>query len=1163
MTWGSPPPEGEAHPFNAVQQLERVDSVWVGSQRITGREHTRTSRDQTITRDIGGTEQTFVKVGDLSDPNAPGPLTKPFVIAGVSQELTRDTERENVALDNRTRGDAEHIVSAKRRLDVDRLDPAALAAAREAIETVVSEETTRDDLAAKFAETDKYYNALQSFTHKAIGITAREALDQVKAIPEINTPEVRAIFEGQDPDARTYDFDANTQLWDLIHDLGDVARDLQRQLNNASAYLDKAVVQRIKNIQTELGLNETYKRALDEFAVELIGATAGEALALIEANPALQTSEIKNIFEGQDPETRTWNFDGLAQVNAIKSNIFSKQSDLNAELRQIRENLKDYDTRALVDMVEEMNQTYRIRVDRVQQGLDRLSEDAQAKVKPLLDKVWEHITTEEGVFNTILKSGKILALSQTGDPNVNEGMLAYTSYSAYYRRSEGFHNYGFILDMEKLLQIPGTTGTVHDRGDWSQRATLDSPEEIRQAMEAYHDPAPGSEDIVIEIRTPQDIDINEYLIGLIVDQEAYVKPEYHRDPDIATTLSDYTADVQKTNPDSAVYRVHAPENLSMEGRGRAKIAEIGEKAMNTFVDSNAGILKVLNAWTPTARRWARKTKNEFVSGFGKLTDLEAPYGSDAPSPADVLKEILRERQHISKLNAGRALSTLEPHLLDFNKLARKRTGLRTQASKPGTRKAKRTELSKKVWDFIEYNTPIENDAELLNIAKGLKEAWRELLIYDTEKIVELMNELESINEKLYVTDQEGKQTEWFGVPFDGFVWDPENKGYVKDGKFYTIAEAHKAANRLYMPHYFRGTSPLQEYSKLQKVLDGLNQLLTADSIDAAALQPFEVEYDISTQLFTHAPTGHTASTPYEMVRIVQNYLATEDAALQGILNYYEDEGRVGYYGHLERTRETDDRFYARDIALMAENRVRLWDRLAEVATIGQQHPLLGDSPRMKTLVEQVMNFNKTPREAAIRNFVEALNSGQEGMFERMPQFASGVDVALDIMQHWMERDADGNKTGNYQEIDIARMGLDADTLTELERIGLIEKTGGSYQIAGADISQRHANIAQHIHEFYNTLALRRKAVHSLVLGLGNWHTRDPLELESSEFWKKVNDTVTVLTLNHGVAIQNLLEIPADLDDGRCEPALQRHEEHDQHGISKRHETTRTRTQPCP
>ena len=50
-------------------------------------------------------------------------------------------------------------------------------------------------------------------------------------------------------------------------------------------------------------------------------------------------------------------------------------------------------------------------------------------------------------------------------------------------------------------------------------------------------------------------------------------------------LSDYTAQVQRTNPDSVVYRVHAPEQLSMEGRGRAKSAEIGEKALNTFIDS--------------------------------------------------------------------------------------------------------------------------------------------------------------------------------------------------------------------------------------------------------------------------------------------------------------------------------------------------------------------------------------------------------------------------------------------------------------------------------------------------------------------------------------------------------------------------------------------------
>ena len=68
-------------------------------------------------------------------------------------------------------------------------------------------------------------------------------------------------------------------------------------------------------------------------------------------------------------------------------------------------------------------------------------------------------------------------------------------------------------------------------------------------------------------------------------------------------------------------------------------------------------------------------------------------------------------------------------------------------------------------------------------------------------------------------------------------------------------------------------------------------------------------------------------------------------------------------------------------------------------------------------------------------------------------------------------------------------------------------------------------MARHIHEFYNTLASRKNAVHSVVLGLGNWHTRDPLEMESSEFWKKINDSITVLTLNHGVAIQNLLEIP--------------------------------------
>ena len=883
----------------------------------------------------------------------------------------------------------------------------------------------------------------------------------------------------------------------------------------------------------------------------------------------------------------------------------------------------------------------------------------------------EHMTSgnEARVFEQILQSGVIKATHPIGPAAQN----AYFSYGPYYRRNTTQHKYGVILDAERLLRdMQDIVGTFHKRGTWSQRHPINSVKDMRQFLRAHQIEHP---DTVIELQVPRDVDINKYLVGVVIDDKVYAKEEYlvenqltrenveaqfskkqlqhflrsaeaknrerskplkrmfseaiaaekqdlarkeqelretprseyptlarnieedikrrkqnikdlenwipagynikawdyegisydeknallkelqqrqediHaykrrlrninnprkkrrgvllRDiilPDENTLLSDYTAAVERTNPDSVVYRVHAPEQLAMEGRGRAKTAEIGEKALNTFMDTNAGIMRVLKAWSPTARRWARFTKNEFVSGFGRLTELEAPQGSDAPAPADVLKEILRERQHISKLNAGRALSTLEPHLLAFNDLAKKRTRLWTTAAAPGTRKATRMAMSHKVWNFIEYDTRIKNDPELLSVAMDLKNAWRDLLIYDTQKIVELMGELEKINEKLYVTDAQGKQVEWYSESFDGFEWDPETKGYTKDRKSYTIEAAHRAADKLYMPHYFRGQSPLQEHAAVKKMQDALNTLLAKDNITPEELTPFEIEYDADASLYRHMPTGKTAATPYEMVRVVANYVSNEDASLKGILNYYESEGRVGYYGHLERTRETDDRFYIRDISLMAENRIRLWDRLAEVATLGQQHPLLGDSPRMKTLIEQVLNFNKTPREAALRKVAEALNSGQEGMFQRMPQFASGVDTALDIMQHWLERDAAGEKTGRYQEIDIGRMNLDDATQRELERIGLIEKDGDGWKVVGADIAQRHATLARHIHEFYETLARRKNAVHSLVLGLGNWHTRDPLEMESSAFWKQINDTITVLTLNHGVAIQNLLEIP--------------------------------------
>ena len=1017
---------------NLVKKIQaRQNQLRTAQNQLKQIQNPQYLRKGVLLRDIGGSQQNFVKVGEtLSDVNIP---KKNFVIAGVTHPGVADLTRQDLggASGYNRRADAEHMVSRQ------------------------------EQISAFVARNNAIYNL------EAKGIRKPSRIESIS----LETFKQRY---------RTF---AKTEL-----QLDDI------QISSRLRAVERLYNQSPDDFKKVAESLSSFRRVLNPRLQKLHN--------FLRENPRLDITKNPNIVKiygrrqlGDAPDA-IYNEDYEKAMDAYTDQLWTEQRRIEAE-------------------------------------------------NPVLSEAELHAKiSEEGILR---------ATHPSGDPNLGQQTaLLYFSFGPYYRRNETRHNYGFILDLDKILKsIPNISGTIHGWGNWEGRQDLTTVEEIRKVMAEIKK---GDANAVLEIRVPQDIEINEYLIGIVEDSNVYVKPEFSAEwsaypseelqadlagqpsPTDADMLSvrqrnhenilrDYTSQVQRTNPDSVVYRSHAPEDLAMEGRGRAKTAEIGERALNTFVDANAGIMRLLKAWSPSGRRWARLTKNEFASGFGRLTELEAPAGSEAPSPADVVKAVMDERQYISKKNAGRALVALEPHLLAFNNLAKKRVGLRKAATTPKLRNATRTALSKRVWDFIEYNTPIENDADLLEVAQGLKAAWRDLLIYDTEKIVELMAELEKINETLYVTDSAGKREEWSGESFDGFVWDKENKGYTKDGKMYTIAEAHQAANKFYMPHYYRGKSPLQEYAALQQHLDALNSLLATESPTPKDLERFEIAYDTGTQTWTHRPTGKTATTPAEMVAIVRDYVTTEDAALQGLITYYEEEGRVGLYGHLERTRETDDRFYVRDIALMAQNRIRLWDRLAEVATIGQQQSLIGDSPRLKTLIEQVLNFNKTPREAAIRNFVEALNSGQEGMFERMPQFASGVDVALDIMQQWLERDADGNKTGNFQEIDIARMNLDGETLTELERIGLIEKAGDAYKVVGETIEARHATLANHVHEFYKTLAERKASVHNVVLGLGNWHTRDPLEVESREFWKQINDGITVLTLNHGVALQNLLEIP--------------------------------------
>ena len=1003
----------------------------------------------TVTRNIGGQQHSFVKVDDntFSDVNTPSG-SKKLTILGVTNELVRDMSREDVS--KRTRGDAEHIVSSKRKAAVDRLDPDKLKEAREVITNAVEE-----------------------------------------------------------------------------------------------AHPNKGVVNKVLALQKEKEELRAYKDALTDLSWKMLRVnTIGELRQIINASPILKTPEVDALFEGIDPNEKPWSI-GVASLHEIKDAAWDKMQSVSRKLNAINNDPNlSYGNRVLLDTVEEIHQDHRIGIYRVESVLDHggLSEPQKNRIESVLDALWGHIATEEGVYNAVLNSGKIKATHKSGSPDINEGLVAYTSYSAYYRRSEGFHNYGFILDVEKILDtIPNVTGTVHERKQWSERADLENSDEIRQAMETWHDP--GDEDIVIEIRIPQDIDLNEYLTGVIENGEVYVKSEYQSEQSGDTTnkdddlLSDYVAEVKAANPDSVMNVPLDESQMNMLGRGPGMTERAVRKAMN-FLDYSSPIREKLNLWTPKARLKARQTANALHTAWRKLELLKAPHGSAQPSPGDVLLEVLFERDDVSEALRSNDLSLLRP-------LQKKRNDLMKKLTKESGRDKTqlRTDLEYAIVEYVEHNKPVSQDAkvkeagitdtaELESFANDFKEAWRESNMHRAGYIIQLRKAAEAIGEKIQVELES----------FDGFIYDPEADGFRKmskwndseqrmrpttkdeQAKVWTNEEAHKAADRLYVPHVYTASDIQRKLRNIDALISQLNQAAKDGDISNLDSAIGIVE---NSDTYTFTPTGDEFTDVADVVIHAQNYWANQQASTKTYLeNASGDDFVIGVYGHLERLRETDDRFYARGIDLMVNVSQQSLDRLAEMASFGHVNPMTGDSPRINDYLNQLRGWSKTPEEAAFTAVFVALRAGQpNSRYERAWDLGrQNKDADYSIIAEWRDRD-----TGEFTELDFERMkdrGVTDEHLAELERVGFLEKRDdGTYKVRGEDAYAQHQTIQAHFSAFARTKADREHTVNTIIKGLGHWDRHDPLDKSYRAIANAANAATTVLTLGHRTALQNLLELP--------------------------------------
>ena len=1023
MTWGN------ADLATALEGVEGVDSVWVNSTRHTGISHIGDGTQQeTITRDIGGNEQTFVKVSDkLSDANSPNSpiLTKSVVIAGRQHQLEQDTRREELGGVYNRRADAEHMVS-------DRRAQMSYAEASPIVE---------EKLKAQGIEQPVFNRKRVLYEHLPIQEFKKRYAEVAKTALEFDDQQIKTRLK----------------MIDRVH---------QRSPDDMKKVMEAFVYHRDLSPRLE---------------------------AIVEK----LTENPRNDFRA-----RGYTFHDL---------LIHYDSELERSERESEINREPYEKH-----VEEHREYIRLLNTEISRYLE------------------EHGMSQEDVHKAIGEEGRIRATHRSGDPNVNQGLLAYTSYGPYYRR--GMHDNGYILDLKKMLdRIPGITGTLHKRGVWNDRTTLDAAE-IRQAMAENQG---GDPDLVIEIRIPQDIDVNEYLVGIIENREVYVKkdapPEWltpevqadlagqPRDTDSDDTLlRDYQPTAETPHINRAARAMPTKSNLNLQGKGKTR----------KWISPQSQLFEKLRLWTPKLRKEKRVIDNARRSGYGILEELKAPWDSDKPGPGNIIEDMLDQRMHISQTWTGRTRSVLLPVLKKLQDQVKRSGGENAQAV--------RAAVDNGIINFIEHNTPLRSELRAYQgVATELKEAWRKVNQSFVEAMIQFMRDI-SHREEITKHGTRGIE-KWSPEPLGEMAWDwkvanGEGRFVDKQGNPYTIAEAFARTEKLWYPHQY-DRSRLRDYNrKIENLVKSLNALAVAG--DNAS------EDDLRVVGVTKVDGGYRhnrVNTVFpDIDGVIKFYTDIRDRTAT-LLKWFEN-GTIGLYPHLERVRETHDRLYRRDTNLLMSTSSLLWDRFAEIATFGQIDPYGKTPPRLATLLQTVELFNANTRETALMAVVDGLQATKEsriaagedaqdwGMHESIPAFEGGERAALDIMQMWedyyIDKDGEKVKTGKWKGIDINRLKLDEKTLAELQQIGFIESDGaGGWQVHGKSDAAQQKTIARFFVELMQTKANRKKRIEALVQSLGHWQQRDPLKEDSDELWKRLNTFVSIGALGWRQALQNLTEIP--------------------------------------
>ena len=620
----------------------------------------------------------------------------------------------------------------------------------------------------------------------------------------------------------------------------------------------------------------------------------------------------------------------------------------------------------------------------------------------------------------------------------------------------------------------------------------------------------------------------------------YTKHSISRDPNDTSTdegeLGDFAVERQFDNASVIVAPRHDTE-MTFEGQDSLK--NKGAKgAVQLFSQIDEELGKRVGSWIPAMRKGWNDTMAVFESGRRGLEKLRSKPGAKA-TPFEAASNDL----DLAMIDAVTRISGIRNIT---NPVLKERKTLISQLSKAEgiSRSQLTSDINQAVSDYREHNKPVEDNANLRAYedddlmaqvkayADKEKEAWKQIIRQSDEDIITLVKAAYENNEKLTYPNGEPITP----LPIDGFHYDLERDGWVQltkwnaqqgrmrptteaeQEKTYTTAEVFAQAERFYVPHHYTKQHLLTRKDRVNKLLEELNY---ADATNDVSDIDEMVGIQHNGDKYIFKPTGEDFTAVEAVIQRAKQYWNNEDASVRQYINAHDD-GTLARFGHLEHQRKTDDRHYIKDIEVHVKMIEQATRRMSLIAYFGQDHGIIGKSPRFKARMMQMTRYSHTPEEAALLAMYTAMGADKIGMFEHMYDLGSGTPKQdFDILGRWKDKDS-----GELKDLDIDRLDLSTDQKEILRRMGLLEKDNNeNWRVVGSSVKARHQTMQRHFSDYSSTIAGRLKHFMNALNAIADGPIRSLTDDKTNKLVSKVNSATTMLTLGPRTALQNLSELP--------------------------------------